>query len=319
MWKKKSQTNNWFLFILLVGICLSITGCKDTQKLDDNTISFTDALGRTVVLEEQPQRVATLIGSFADIWQLAGGSVCATAEDAWNDLHLDLGDATNIGSAHSPNLEILLSTNPDFVIASASTASNVKLQENLENAGITVAYFDVDCFEDYLHMLDICTTITDRKDLYQTNGLDLQKQINRIKELVSEAKLPPKKRTILLLRASASSVKAKSSEGTILGEMLKDMGCINIADQDTLLLENLSIESIMKQNPYHIFVVTMGDHTEQATKNLQRVMNENSAWANLDAIKENRMHIMDRKLFNMKPNAKWAKSYEILREIILQK
>ena len=96
MWKKKSQTNNWFLFILLVGICLSITGCKDTQKLDDNTISFADALGRTVVLEEQPQRVATLIGSFADIWQLAGGSVCATAEDAWNDLHLDLGDAPNI-------------------------------------------------------------------------------------------------------------------------------------------------------------------------------------------------------------------------------
>ena len=32
-----------------------------------------------------------------------------------------------------------------------------------------------------------------------------------------------------------------------IAEMLADLGCINIADSDTTLLENLSIEKIIEQ------------------------------------------------------------------------
>ena len=88
------------------------------------------------------------------MWQLAGGEVCAAAEDAWEDFGLELPEAVNIGGAHSPSFEAILSSNPDFVIASASTAADVEMKEQLETAGITVAYFDVDSFEDYLAMLD---------------------------------------------------------------------------------------------------------------------------------------------------------------------
>ena len=87
-----------------------------------DSLSFTDALGRAVTVSKKPQRVAALIGSFADIWLLSGGTVCAAAEDAWDDFGLELGDAVNIGGAHSPSLEALLSANPDFVLASASTS-----------------------------------------------------------------------------------------------------------------------------------------------------------------------------------------------------
>ena len=41
--------------------------------------------------------------------------------------------------------------------------------------------------------------------------------------------------------------------------------------------------------------------------------------SNLEAIKENRLYVMDRTLFNIKPNAKWAKSYEKIKEILLDK
>ena len=51
--------------------------------------------------------------------------------------------------------------------------------------------------------------------------------------------------------------------------------------------------------------------------NLYRIMEENPAWGTLEAVKENRLHVMDRKLFNLKPNADWAKAYEKLSEILL--
>lgn len=316
-----SNMRKFFQFIAFI-VCLTmmlsiLTACSSGESTqNENVVTFTDALGREVTVSKEPQRVATLIGSFADVWMLAGGSVCATAEDAWEDFGLELPNAVNIGGAHSPNLELIFSANPDFVIASASTSSNVEMLETLETAGITVAYFDVDNFEDYLAMLNICTDITERKDLYERNGLELQSQIETIKLEMSEQPLTEKQKTVLLLRAHSGSVKAKGSEGTILGEMLADLGCVNIADSDTSLLEALSVESIIRQEPYRIFVVTMGNDTQKAIDNFYQMMEENPAWGTLAAVTEGRVHIMDRKLFNIKPNADWAESYEKLSEIL---
>ena len=312
--------------ILAFGLIVSVmglSGCKATSGNEtannENRVTFTDALGREVSVEKNPERTAALIGSFADVWTLSGGTLCAAPEDAWADFGLELPEAVNLGGAHSPGFETLLSSDPDFVIASASTAANVDMKEQLENAGITVAFFDVDDFGDYLEMLDICTDITGRKDLFEKNGLNVKNEIDSIKAEFANADIPEDKRTVLLLRASAGFIKAKDSEGTILGEMLSDLGCINIADSDKSLLEDLSVESVIRNEPYRIFVVTMGDDTEKALSNLTRMMEENPAWGTLSAVKNDRLHVMEKKLFNIKPNAKWAQAYEKLSDILSEK
>ena len=86
-------------------------------------------------------------------------------------------------------------------------------------------------------MLKICTQITGREDLYQTYGLDVQQQIDAVLEqsrLRLENGSAP---TVLSLRASASSIRAKNSQDNVLGEMLLALGCVNIADSDDSLLE----------------------------------------------------------------------------------
>ena len=304
------------IICMLLTVCfiIGLVGCNNPKESDEVYYTFTDDSGAKVSLEKKPERVAALIGSFADVWCLSGGELVAAADDAWEDFSLET-DAVNIGGAHSPSFEKLLSADPDFVIASASTASNVEMKTALSDAGIKVAYFDVDNFEDYLNMLRICTDITGRKDLYEQNGLKVSEKIEEIKTNFSSKNIPENERTVLLLRASSGFVKAKNSKGTVLGEMLDSLGLINIADSDKSLLENLSIESIIKNEPYHIFVVTMGDDVLAAKGTLDKMMKENSAWGELSAVKEDRMHIMDRKLFNLKPNNKWAVAYEKLCEI----
>lgn len=188
--------------------------------------------------------------------------------------------------------------------------------ETLEAAGITVAYFDVDNFTDYLQMLDICTDITGRKDLYESNGLQLQAQIEEVKEAYAKADIPEEHRKVLLIRAAASVIKAKGSTGTILGEMLADIGCVNIADSETALLENLSVEAVIMEQPYHIFVVTMGSDTEGAKAALENMFQENRAWSTLEAVESGRMYFMEKKLFNLKPNGLWAEAYQVLYETL---
>lgn len=302
--------------ILILSTLCSCGGTED--KGEAKTVCFTDALGREVEVATSPRRVAALLGSFADIWTLAGGELCAAAEDAWEDFGLELTAAIDIGGAHSPSLELLVASDPELVLASASTASNVEMKDALEQMGITVVYFDVDNFEDYLYMLDICTDITGRKDLYRQNGEEIARKIEAVKKDFADAGIDESERRVLLLRASSGKVKAKGSEGTVLGEMLRDIGCINIADSDTSLPETLSVESVIANEPRHIFVVTMGNDIEAARESLTKMMEENPAWGTLEAVKENRLHVMDKELFNLKPNARWAEAYEKLYETLVQ-
>ena len=74
------------------------------------SVSFTDSLGSTITLEEAPQRVAALIGSYAETWVLAGGedTLAAVTQDAYDERGLELGeDVTNVGSNQTPELEAL--------------------------------------------------------------------------------------------------------------------------------------------------------------------------------------------------------------------
>ena len=309
------------IFAMLLSFCACKVKSNDNAEniKNENPITFTDALGRTVTVQKQPKRVAALIGSFADVWTLAGGTLVAAPIDAWEDFELELDGAVNIGGAHSPSLELLLSAAPNFVLASAATASNVALQSTLEAAGITIAYFDVDNFNEYLEILEICTKITGRNDLYIKHGLELQAQIETVKVRFQSLDLPESNKRILLLRASSTTVKAKGSTGTVLGEMLADMGCINIADNDKTLLDNLSMESVLREDPHHIFFVTMGSNTEAAQKSVEDMILNDPAWKSLGAVKHNRLHFMDKRLYNLKPNARWAEAYEKLYEKLTQK
>lgn len=315
-------------FVLVTALC----GCGAKQPTEvpaevgnvensgssvTGAVTFTDDLNRQVTVEN-PQRVAALLGSFADVWVLAGGTVCASADDAWDDFELDMpADAINLGQTKELSLEKLFEAEPDFVIASTNTRRDMEWLEILEDSGIPTAYFDVADFEDYLRMLKICTDITGRTDLYDTNGLQVQKQIEEIvarsAERIAAGEEAPK---VLSLRASAASIRAKNSEGNVLGEMLKRLGCINIADNDETLLENLSLERILEADPDYIFFVQLGDNTQAVEENIHSFIDEQPVWGTLTAVKEGRVYYMDKRLYNLKPNARWAESYEGLEKIL---
>ncbi len=316
MLQKKSlvrKTAALFLCLLLI----SFSGCKAPENTtSSDSVTFTDSLGREVSVPKGTLNAAVLVGSLADIWHLAGGNITATAEDAWEDFDLCLPDAINLGTVKKPDTELLLISAPSFVIASSNTTSNIELLPILESAKITVAYFDIASFSDYLDMLMLCTEITGRKDLYKKNGTDVKNKIDSLKKDFNKKTIPENERKYLFLRASSGLIKAKGSDSYVLGSMLSDLGYENIADSDESLLENLSIETIIKENPYRIFISQMGDDTEATKKNIEKMFSENPSWSYLSAVKEGRVHFMDKRLFSLKPNAKWGESYEILTYLL---
>lgn len=278
------------------------------------TLVLTDDLGRSVTVERQPQRVAALIGSFADIWCLAGGAdtLAAAADDTFRKFDLPIpAETVNLGATKDISLEKLLAAQPQLVIASCSTAEQVALEPVLAQMGLNTVYFDVDSFEDYLRMLRMCTQITGCSENYARYGEDVQAQVD-----AARARADGSRPTVLYVRATGSSCRVKGSEGSVLGEMLAAMDCENIADSEESLLENLSIEAILAADPDFIFVVEQSADPDAAKTVLEKTLFSNPAWQTLTAVREGRVHVMDGSLFNLKPNSRWGEAYEQLAEIL---
>lgn len=316
--RRFASITRFLCLILCIGLIFE--GCSDNDQDavsgNGHEVTFTDALGRMVTISD-PKRVAVLMGSFAEIWYLSGGEVAAAPDDIGEDFDIPLpDDMVNLGKINELSLEMLFSADPDFVIASSGIRVDLDWLDTLEDTGITVAYFDVSDFDSYLDMLKICTDITGRADLYQKNGLDIQTKIDEVRALSAERVKEKGAPTVLSLRASSSSIRAKNSEGNVLGEMLKSLGCVNIADSESSLLENLSIEYIIEQDPDFIFFVQVGTNDEKVKEKTDAFIAENPAWNELTAVKEGRVYYMDRKLYNLKPNSRWGEAYENLEKIL---
>lgn len=305
--------------ICLILALLFLTGCTapavsgsegGTEAAD--AVTFTDDLDRELTVAA-PQRVAALIGSFADIWCLAGGqeTLVATAHDAWTSFELELEGVADLGAVKEPNLEVLLAAEPDLILASCNTAADLELMDTFERAGIPAAYFDIQTFEDYLDMLEICAQLTCRPEQYERYGTAVAEQVE-----AAVARQDDTVPTVLCIRATGSSCKVKGSTDNVLGEMLADLGCVNIADSDSALLEDLSLEAIIKADPDYIFAVLQGSDPADAMATLEASLLTNPAWGHLRAVEEERFFTLDHRLYNLKPNARWGESYEKLADIL---
>ena len=169
------------LLLCACGTKAAPPAATDAPAQPDRTwpLTVTDDLGRAVTLDAPPERVAALIGSFAETWLLAGGTLAAAVKDAWDDFDLPLGaEVQNLGSYTKVSLEQLFAAEADLVIASGNSKSQMELRDTLERSGVPVLYFNVNGFEDYLRMLKLCCDITGRADLYEQNGLEVQKQVD---------------------------------------------------------------------------------------------------------------------------------------------
>ena len=141
------------LLALLTALFL-LCSCSVQPISEEKQISFTDSMNHLVSLDKTPETVAVLFSSYAEIWNLAGGTVSVTVgesvERGFAPAETPLVDD---GAGKTIDMELLPAAQPDFVIGSADIDAQVEACGLLRQAGIPAALFRVDTFSDYLSML----------------------------------------------------------------------------------------------------------------------------------------------------------------------
>ena len=301
--------------VVIVVLLIFISGAVETNKPESSGeyFTFTDSEGEIVELSHKPQKTAVLFSSLAECWIEAGGEVYVTVgESVERGLVKEETELVDKGAGKTVDTEKLISLEPDFVICSADIASHRDVASALKKAKIPVAMLRMDTFEDYLTILRTFTKITGKTENYEQFGENAKSEIEQI---ISGGKRENNPKILFVRSGSSySSAKAKKADDNFAAKILEDLGCVNIADKAETLLDNLSAEVILKENPQYIFVYVMGDYDN--SKAYMQELLAKKEYASLDAVKNGRVYFLPKELFQYKPCGRWAESYRYISSIL---
>lgn len=271
------------------------------------------------------KKVVALSKSVAEMWLLAGGEVSATTDDG---LELEgAKNAVSVGGLTTASLEAILSVNPELVLMTLDIPLHKKIHASLQDFGIKTYIADVKSFSDYEKVMADFTALTGRKDLYDKNVVQVKREIENVlkknaqKVAVSQTSLAAGRSgaaasaapaTYLLLRVS--SAKNKVLKDHFGNEIFQAFGLKSIISDDSPL-DEIGVEAIVNADPDYIFVVAQGDQ-KRADEAFYKAYKSNPVWAGLTAVKNDRVFMLPKELFNYKPNARWAEAYEIVGNLI---
>jgi len=314
--KGKSKKNIEGLKLVLV--LLSILGmilASGCGAAGNKTGSGNSVTGSAADIRQADDKIAVLFSSYAQIWKLAGGSVDITVgesiERGFADEDCVLVDE---GAGHSNiNMEILLSERPSLVIGTSDYSCQKKAVELCIENGIDAKNYRVECFDDYLAVLKEFTELTGNEEAYTKYGLDVKTRIDSILSSIPETDNLPR---VLFLRASSSAkaTKAKNAENNFVCRMINELGAVNIADKAEVLLDSLSLETIVTEDPDIILLSPMGD--EEAAKAYIEALFTEAGWRDLKAVKNHNYYFLDKELFHFKPNNRWDEAYQQLKDLL---
>ncbi len=310
------------LIMILCMVLTMLTACNKAEspaaaeptklEAESDTVTVVDGLGKTVTLKKNPQRVVCLYTSFLDLWDLAGGKVVGRV-DSKENVPEAAKTVDTVGSYTSPNIEKIISLQPDLILLSSGVSSQAALIPMFEKNNIPYLALDYIDFDDYLNTLKVFTDMTGRAELFQANALEVKKQVDSIIAKVPKDKKP----SVLLLLGSSQSVSARLPDSTV-GSMLQDLGTTNIAYDANLKAEEMevfSMEKVIEMDPDFIFVQTMGNVAE-STARIKKNVEDNPAWGYLTAVKEGRYIYLPKDLFLFKPNERYAEAYLELAKLL---
>lgn len=209
-------------------------------------------------------------------------------------------DIPEIGSSFSPDFEKVLSVGTELLIGDYLFKD--KIEDSAKQYGIDTFYIDTSTYDKFLHDIEELGKKINKEE--QANKLvqRFREPINNLSGVSEDLKVA------IIFGTSESNMLA--TEDSYVGSLVKALGLKNIANEimesnsDIQAVNNyvnLNLEQLLVNQPDVILTFGHGN-IEEANKSLEKLFEENPAWRNLDAIKNNKIYNLDSNLFGTSAN-----------------
>ncbi len=266
--------------LMVLILCLFISGCTMEKEVKDETITITDQAGRVVTLDQPVEKIVsgyyiattTLIG-LGQTDKIVGVEMKADTRAIYQKAAPELLELPAMGNKKSFNVEECAKAHPDVVFLPVSLKSYV---DKLEDLDMKVILLDPETMQDFNEAVDIIANVCGAQERAQTYK-DFQQRLQTT--YVRSQK--DEKETIYF---AGSDILQASGEHMFQGELIKNAGANNaITDTTSTSWFNINKEELLKADPSYILI-------EQAGADIEAVKKDASLQA-LQAI--NRNHIYE--------------------------
>ncbi|WP_213974040.1 ABC transporter substrate-binding protein [Tepidanaerobacter acetatoxydans] len=282
------------LIIILITLC--IVGCKNESKISEpnpqnhktNTafpITLTDQMGREVTIEKLPERIISLAPSNTEILFTLGLEDRIVGVTDFCDYPEAAKSKEKIGGFSEPNIEKIISLQPDLILA---TSMHQKPVEELEKLNVPSVVLDPKDFEDVFTSIEIIGKATGVDDKAAAVVGDLKARVKDVDDKV--IKLTEDERPKVYYEIWPSPI-TTAGPGTFVNDIIQRAGGENIAKDAKKAYPQYSQEMIVAKNPDIIIFSHHGSSNQSAEDILNR-----QGWESIEAIKNNKVFYVEENL-----------------------
>lgn len=279
----------------------------------ETTITYLNAFGTETTITKNPKKVVVLYNSLLGLWYYMGGESIAKVKGTSNvpEEALDLLD---LGSSASVSLEAIIALEPDLVIMASNVSATVEMAPSLAEMGVETLIIDAKTksYERFEENSYLFAKINGTEAMYEEKTAPIVSAIN---EMIQVATSNYDSVRVAPIFATSKSLSLETDIAQV-GEMVSLLGGENIFSAEDIKVEgdtriSFSIEAIVTQNPEVILISTMSD-PEASRATLEKMIEENPVWQEVDAVKNDRVYYLDKELSVYKPNQRYAEAFEMI-------
>ncbi len=236
------------LFTLMTAIMMAFvlaacgssgSGGGDLPEAGVYPMTLTDGIGNTVVLEEEPDKIASLSPSCTEILYALGLEDKIVGVSTWCTYPEETKNVPQIGDTFSVNIEKLIEMETDLVFVSGHAGSDAV--SALDQAGIAVYTTSTVTLDDIYNNITVMGAMTNTADKANTIVSDMRADAEGLQE--EYAKYDSKKVFIDLVDLYSTS------KEDYLGHSLPMLNTENIAYEYDYTSPRLSAETVIQENP----------------------------------------------------------------------
>jgi iron complex transport system substrate-binding protein len=256
---------------------------EEQQEASSFPVTMTDAGDNEVVIEEEPQRIVSLIPSNTEIaFELGLGDKVVGVSD-FDNYPPEAAEKEMIGGMEF-NVEKIISLTPDLVLAHGSVmGSSAEGLQQLRDAGITVLVVnDAKSFEEVYSSIEMIGKATGADEQAQKTISEMKGDLQAVKDKTAEAAGNGKKSVFVEVSPSPEIFTAGSN--TFMDEMVDLINADNAAEEQEGWVQ-MNEEAVIALNP-EVIVTTYGYYTENA----KELVLSREGWGDVPAIKNENVY-----------------------------
>lgn len=257
-----------------------------------------DALGHEVVLKKKPERITLLHVFYLEHFLLLGtpptaaatgnvlGEMEALDQSEMYAPYLKDLEMISLGSAREINLEAILESDPDIIVAFSVHGGLDRVYDQLvQIAPVALLNYSASWQEQLLE----CAGLVGKEAEARNIIAEIETAISNSKELIAQHS----DRTLALFRTDGKTFMIQGPS------KYYEALCLTRPNGFSASYENISLEGVAEMNPYYIVF----QHNYDAAAAFVKGLGSSSVWQAIDAVKNGRIYYFDENMNSYGPLA----------------